>query len=228
MEAGCHGGRGESDESDFVRRVRGGRGQCVHGQWPGPMTAWGKPSVSEGRLRHRCRHVHGPRGDAGHVGNGANTAGGINGSNGSARSTSTAVTPRWRAVRPAAAPRALRRPSAAAFTGTCASQDIVHRAATQQHPRQWPPSWRVKRALKSCLVERGYQEFALTPEQRAHLATLKVGSNEYLEYLYALGADASVVQQAGSLDEIVRQGTTSKAAVSRRPPSSKGTVPCQR
>jgi hypothetical protein len=40
---------------------------------------------------------------------------------------------------------------------------------------------------RSCLLERGYSEFALTAEQRAHLGSLKAGSNEYHEYLYSLG-----------------------------------------
>jgi hypothetical protein len=48
-------------------------------------------------------------------------------------------------------------------------------------------------AFKTCLVERGYQEFPLTPDQRAHLATLKRGTNEYHEYLYTLGSDAEIV-----------------------------------
>ena len=52
--------------------------------------------------------------------------------------------------------------------------------------------------FKHCLTERGYQEFTLTPEQRAKLATFKVGTNEYHEYLYSLGADANVLAKQGA------------------------------
>ena len=47
---------------------------------------------------------------------------------------------------------------------------------------------------RSCLTERGYSEFRLTPEQQAHLQSLKAGSNEYHEYLYSLGKDPAVLQ----------------------------------
>jgi hypothetical protein len=58
-------------------------------------------------------------------------------------------------------------------------------------------------ALKSCYVERGYQEFKLTPEQRQHLGTLKKGTNEYLQYLAEIGtspaaARSTVAQKPGS------------------------------
>ena len=43
-------------------------------------------------------------------------------------------------------------------------------------------------------MERGYTEFALTPEQRAHLATLPQGSDERREYLYKLGTDPEVLK----------------------------------
>ena len=74
-----------------------------------------------------------------------------------------------------------------------ASSDYAQRAATQQRTQQMAEQRARADALKGCLVERGYQEFALTPEQAAHLATLQKGSNEYLEYIYKLGSDAEIV-----------------------------------
>jgi hypothetical protein len=73
-----------------------------------------------------------------------------------------------------------------------ASSDYAQRAATQQRTQEMM----VKRAradtLKGCLTERGYREITLSAEQRAHLATLKAGSNEYHEYLYKIGSDPAV------------------------------------
>src|SRR5688500_19623917 len=55
-------------------------------------------------------------------------------------------------------------------------------------------------SLKNCLVGKGYQEFPLTSEQAAHLATLQKGSNAYLEYLYKLGSDAEIDRKSTSLN----------------------------
>jgi hypothetical protein len=49
-------------------------------------------------------------------------------------------------------------------------------------------------ALKSCYVERGYQEFRLTPAQRAHLGSLEKGSNAYLQYLSDIATDPAVLK----------------------------------
>jgi hypothetical protein len=49
--------------------------------------------------------------------------------------------------------------------------------------------------LKSCLAGRGYQEFALTPEQRAELAKLPQGSDQRRDYLYKLGTSPEVLTQ---------------------------------
>jgi hypothetical protein len=48
-------------------------------------------------------------------------------------------------------------------------------------------------ALKSCLVSRGYSEFALTAEQRAALDKLPQGSDARRDYLYKLGTDPEVL-----------------------------------
>jgi len=49
--------------------------------------------------------------------------------------------------------------------------------------------------LKSCLVDRGYQEFELTAEQRAELAKLPQGSDARRDYLYKLGTNPAVLSQ---------------------------------
>ena len=75
-----------------------------------------------------------------------------------------------------------------------ADPDMVQRAATQQRSREMAVQRARGMTLKTCLVERGYQEFALTPEQRQHLATLPPGSDERREYLYKLGTDPAVLK----------------------------------
>jgi len=50
--------------------------------------------------------------------------------------------------------------------------------------------------LNQCLSDRGYVEFYLTAEQRKHLSTLPVGSEERREYLYKLGTDSKVLEAA--------------------------------
>ena len=79
-----------------------------------------------------------------------------------------------------------------AFTGM-ASADLANRAATQHQSQEMAAKRLRDETLSRCLSERGYQQFALTPEQNAVLAKLKHGSNEYLEYLYKLGADPAVL-----------------------------------
>jgi len=95
-------------------------------------------------------------------------------------------------------------PSSAAFpTGgggayrDSTNVDVVSRAATQQQAREVAVAKARTQALKNCLVDRGYTEFDLTPEQRAKLATLPEGSPERRDYLYKLGTDASVLKTQG-------------------------------
>ena len=91
-----------------------------------------------------------------------------------------------------------------------ASADFAQRAATQQRTAEMAAKRARADALNSCLVGRGYQEFALTAEQAAELAKKPKGSNEYYEYLFKLGTDAEVVRQTESLDrELVRQSVGS-------------------
>jgi len=74
-----------------------------------------------------------------------------------------------------------------------APPDVVNRAANQQQQAEIIASHAKANALKSCYAGLGYKEFTLTPEQRAKLATMQVGSNEYLQYLSTIGADPAVV-----------------------------------
>jgi hypothetical protein len=155
----------------------------------GPATAWGKPNVSKvdyGTDIGMCTGLAAMQGS----GNGANTAGGLNGQNGSAPKTNQGDT-----ARASGANSQQQSNSGSAFpTGggmyrDSAPQDVVQRAATQQQAQAMAEKRARADAFKSCIMERGYQEFTLTAEQRQHLATLKPGSNEYHEYLYKLGAD---------------------------------------
>jgi hypothetical protein len=77
-----------------------------------------------------------------------------------------------------------------------ASTDMASRAANQQRTQEMRLKQARLDALKSCLVERGYREFELTPEQRAELAKLPAGSDQRREYLYKLGTDPNVLKSA--------------------------------
>jgi hypothetical protein len=144
------------------------------------QTAWGKPGVSRtdfGTDVGMCT------GQAALVNQGGptNTAGGINGRNNAAAGGGSG------AESPSAAV-----PASGTYSGM-ASADFANRAANQQRTQQMAEQRARDDARKSCLVDRGYQEFALTSEQAAKLATLKKGTDEYYEYLYKLGSDAEIV-----------------------------------
>lgn len=144
------------------------------------QTAWGKPGVSRtdyGTDVGMCTGIASQQGGGGP----ANTAGGIKGSNNSAAGGGAG----------AASPSASV-PASGTYSGM-ASADFAQRAATQQRTQQMAEQRARADAMKNCLVERGYQEFALTAEQAAHVASLHKGSNEYLEYMYKLGSDAEIV-----------------------------------
>jgi hypothetical protein len=155
----------------------------------GPATSWGKERVSMEDYRFDgalCAAVAaGRKVDE----NGANTAGGVSGKNSSGSGL----------------PQAPSAPSAGASGGAfptggggayreSASPDMVSRAA-QQHRSQEMALQRARSdALHSCLSNRGYVEYRLTPEQRKHLATLPEGSQERREYLHKLGSDPEVLK----------------------------------
>jgi hypothetical protein len=127
------------------------------------------------------------------AGNGANTAGGISGA-GSA-STGPALPDGGRhqpdesgAVPAAAAAQSNSLPASGSYSGTVSS-DYAQRAAMQQRTQEMLVKRAQQERFRSCITSKGYSEFTLTPEQRAHLATLRSGSNEYHEYLYSLGTN---------------------------------------
>lgn len=164
-----------------------------------PPTAWGKEGVS--MLDYRT--------DAGQCAvmaatynpneNGANTAGGVNGSN-TSRPVMADQSQRSSQV---SAPGSGSTPDAnAGSTPTIGvgsyrdadNADFVQRAITQQRAQEMAAQRARSGALKSCLVERGYQEFALTPEQQKALSKLPQGSDERRDYLYKLGTDPQVLR----------------------------------
>lgn len=160
----------------------------------GPETAWGKPGISKYDYVTDLGTCTAMAAMAEGSGNGANTAGGINGRNSSSpRSTG--------------ADAGANQPPAGAATPVggggvyrdSAPADVVNRAATQQTTQQMAAQRLRVDALNSCYVERGYQEFKLTPEQRAKLGSLEKGSNAYLQYLSDIATDPAVVKSAGAV-----------------------------
>jgi hypothetical protein len=141
-------------------------------------TAWGKANVSKvdyGTDVGMCNGLASLESS----GNGSNTAGGINGTRSSGPSATNAG-------------GSLGTLGGGTYTGM-ASADLAQRAATQQQSQEMAAKRIRDETLSRCLVERGYQQFALTAEQNAELSKLKHGSNEYHEYLYKLGADPAVL-----------------------------------
>jgi hypothetical protein len=160
-----------------------------------PLTAWGKQGVS--MLDYRT--------DAGQCAliavtydkdlNDSNSAGGVSGQN----STAPTQAPTGSTVASGTMP---------GMGGTVASSsaivagganrdagavDLANRAAMQQQNREMRAQRARNDALKFCLANRGYTEFALTREQRAQLEKLPQGSDQRREYLYRLGTDPQVL-----------------------------------
>jgi Spy/CpxP family protein refolding chaperone len=77
------------------------------------------------------------------------------------------------------------------------SADFAQRAANQQQSREMAEKRARAESFRTCLVERGYREFALTPEQQAELSRRRKGTEAHVEYLYTLGSDAAVVEKQG-------------------------------
>jgi hypothetical protein len=147
-----------------------------------PQMAWGKPGVSKvdyGTDLGMCTGLAAMQ----NTSDGSNSAGGIQGKNNSAAGGGSG----------AASPDASV-PAGGTYSGM-ASADFAQRAATQQRTAEMAAKRARADAMNSCLVGRGYQEFALTGEQAAELAKKAKGSNEYYEYLYKLGTDAEVVRK---------------------------------
>ncbi len=164
----------------------------------GPVTSWGKEGVSMLDYRTdggQCA-VYAATATPETIDN--NVAGGINGQTQTTRLPESGGSTQAAGATPGAPSAG---PSSAAFpTGgggayrDSTNVDVVSRAATQQQAREVAVAKARTQALKNCLVDRGYTEFDLTPEQRAKLATLPEGSPERRDYLYKLGTDASVLK----------------------------------
>jgi hypothetical protein len=157
----------------------------------GPPTAWGKPGVSRIDYGTDIGTCTG-RAASASAGNGAHTAGGVQGSNGAAvmdrdRGGASVYRDPGKPMPAANAATSSQLPATGTYSGT-ASSDYAQRAATQQRAQEMAVRKLQADTFRSCLAERGYSEFELTPEQRAKLGSLKPGSNEYHEYLYSLGA----------------------------------------
>ena len=88
-----------------------------------------------------------------------------------------------------------------------ANPDMVQRAATQQRTNDLANQKARTETLKNCLVQRGYTEFTLTPEQRTHLATLPEGSDARREYLYKLATDGKVLKSQGMPHAMPKAGS---------------------
>jgi hypothetical protein len=147
----------------------------------GQVTGWGKPNVSKvdfGTDIGTCAGLASLQDSD----NGANKAGGMSGQN---RGGLESSKPNIPASSPVLMGGGVYRDSAPA--------DVVNRAATQQRTQEMETQRLRTEAYKGCMVQRGYQEFVMTPEQRKQIASLTVGSNDYYEYLHKIGADPQVL-----------------------------------
>lgn len=160
-------------------------------------TSWGKEGVS--KLDYQTDSILcATLAERAGSGNGANTAGGINGANGQARPGGGGDSAAAGGANGAGSSST---PTTIGGGGTyrdSASPDLVSRAANQQRAREMQLKQARQDALRSCLVERGYTEFDLTPEQRAKLASLPQGSKERQDYLYSLGSDPANFKKAST------------------------------
>jgi hypothetical protein len=160
----------------------------------GPPLAWGKPGVSRteyGNDVGMCSSLAVME----KTGTEINKAGGIQGKNnapemGTDGSSGQPQPPPGATDQAVPAPM----PASGSFSGM-ASADFAQRAAAAQTAQEMQAKRAKAEALRSCLTVRGYRQFALSPEQRAHLAALPKGSEEHLEYLYTLGSNVEVVNK---------------------------------
>src|SRR5687767_1896059 len=137
-----------------------------------PPTAWGKANVSKvdyGTDIGMCTGLAAMQG----AGNGANTAGGIHGRNASAPATNQGDAART-AGRSGSNTGVIPSSGGGMYRDS-APQDVVQRAATQQQTQEMAVKRARADAFKSCITERGYQQFVLSAEQRQQLAKLTPG-----------------------------------------------------
>jgi len=157
----------------------------------GPATAWGKEGVSMLDYRTDGGQCAVYAATATPDFNGANTAGGVSGQN--SQTPAASGLPNVPVGQGAGPNPGAAVPTSGGVYRESASPDFVQRAATQQQQREMAIQRARTQMLKSCLTERGYKEFELTAEQRAHLATLPQGSDQRREYLYKLATDPQVL-----------------------------------
>jgi hypothetical protein len=172
----------------------------------GPHTSWGKSGISMLDYRTdggQCAVLAATQNPGN---NGANTAGGINGQNSSApeQTQGNAAVSSGPSVG-ASAGSAF--PTGGGTYRDMANPDLVQRAATQQRTNDLANQKARTETLKKCLVDRGYTEFELTPEQRQKLSTLPEGSDARREYLYKLATDSSVLKTQAVAHPAIKSGS---------------------
>ncbi len=159
----------------------------------GPETAWGKPGASKFDYVTDLGTCSAMAAMA-ETGNGANTAGGLNSKNNSAPPTTGADAAKTAAQAGGPPPGAAMPTGGGGVYRDSAPTDVANRAAAQQSTQQMAAQRIRNDTLRNCYVERGYHEFKLTPEQRAHLGTLEKGSNEYLQYISDIATDPALLK----------------------------------
>jgi hypothetical protein len=156
-------------------------------------TSWGKENVS--KLDYQADTLlcatlaQQAEGD-----NAQNSAGGVNGKNGSGRIAGGDGNGAGASGGTGNAPSI----GGGTYEGH-ASTDFVSRAANQQRAQEMQLKQARMETVRKCLVERGYSEFELTPEQRAELAQLPQGSQARLDYLYKLGTNPDFLKRKPTL-----------------------------
>jgi hypothetical protein len=155
--------------------------------------AWGKPGVSRvdyGTDIGMCTGLAVVQTTA----NQSNSAGGIEGRNAEVSKNSEGASGSQVGPPSANAGVSAPIPAGGAYAGMT-SADFAQRAANQQQAREMAGKRAKAELFRTCLVERGYREFALTPEQKGELSRHRKGSGAHVEYLYTLGSDPSVVEK---------------------------------
>ncbi|HVY85543.1 MAG TPA: hypothetical protein VG943_10450 [Caulobacterales bacterium] len=160
-----------------------------------PVTSWGKAGVSMVDYRIDAGQCAVVAATANPNENAARTAGGISQQNGQPVMSQAATGGGPGTVTGGASGAAV--PLGGSVYRDSASSDFVQRAALQQRTQEIEMQRARVQAQRDCLTQRGYREFRLTEEQRAHLATLPEGSDERRNYLYSLGSDANVLNAQG-------------------------------
>jgi hypothetical protein len=158
-----------------------------------PETAWGKPGASKFDYVTDLGACSAMAAMA-ESGNGANTAGGLNGRNNSAPPTTGGDAAKAGGQAGGLSPGTAVPTGGGGVYRDSAPTDVANRAAAQQTAQQMTAQRIRNDTLRSCYTERGYHEFKLSPEQRAHLGTLEKGSNEYLQYLSDIATDPALLK----------------------------------